>query len=175
MKTLKENLRTVATYATADTTNAENFPAWTPSDAALLEQLAMTGTLGNSFYASAKEAAKDAVALLERADAQSLAAAIVRGRNEGFIRAFPILGLVYLSKKNAHLFQDAFKKVILTGNDLVDFIEVAKTVRGFGRSLKTAIADWIAPNTNPYYAQKYRKQIADAIRLSRFKGEDSIT
>ena len=148
MKTLKENLRTVATYATADTTNAENFPAWTPSD--------------------------EAVALLERADAQALAAAIVRGRNEGFIRAFPILGLVYLSKKNAHLFQDTFKKVVLTGNDLVDFIEVAKTVRGFGRSLKTAIADWIASNTNPYYAQKYRKQIADAIRLSRFKGEDSI-
>ena len=174
MKTLKENLKTVATYASADTTNAEGFAAWTPSDAALLEQLAMTGTLGNSFYANAKEAAKEAVALLERADAQALAAAIVRGRNEGFIRAFPILGLVYLSKKNAHLFQDAFKKVILTGNDLVDFIEVAKTVRGFGRSLKTAIADWIASNTNPYYAQKYRKQIADAIRLSRFKGEDSI-
>ena len=130
MKTLKENLKTVATYASADTTNAENFPAWTPSDAALLEQLAMTGTLGNSFYANAKEAAKEAVALLERADAQALAAAIVRGRNEGFIRAFPILGLVYLSKKNAHLFQDTFKKVVLTGNDLVDFIEVAKTVRG---------------------------------------------
>ena len=174
MKTLKENLKTVATYASADTTNAEGFAAWTPSDAALLEQLAMTGTLGNSFYANAKEAAKEAVALLERADAQALAAAIVRGRNEGFIRAFPILGLVYLSKKNAHLFQDAFKKVILTGNDLVDFIEVAKTVRGFGRSLKTAIADWIASNTNPYYAQKYRREIADAIRLSRFKGEDSI-
>ena len=174
MKTLKENLKTVATYASADTTNAENFPAWTPSDAALLEQLAMTGALGNSFYANAKEAAKGAVALLERVDAQALAAVIVRGRNEGFIRAFPILGLVYLSKKNAHLFRDAFKKVILTGNDLVDFIEVAKTVRGFGRSLKTAIADWIASNTNPYYAQKYRREIADAIRLSRFKGEDSI-
>jgi len=47
MKTLKENLKTVATYASTDTVNAENFPAWTPSDAALLEQLAMTGTLGN--------------------------------------------------------------------------------------------------------------------------------
>ena len=58
MKTLKENLKTVATYASADTTNAEGFAAWTPSDAALLEQLAMTGTLGNSFYANAKDAAK---------------------------------------------------------------------------------------------------------------------
>lgn len=174
MKALKENLKTIKAYGTADTVNAEGFSAWTPSDATLLEQLAMTGTLGNSFYANAKEAAADAVKLLERSDAADLAAAIVRGRNEGFIRAFPILGLVYLSMKDAKLFRDTFNKVILTGNDLVDFIEVAKSVRGLGRSVKTAISGWIRKNTTVYYAQKYRKQIADAIRLSRFKGEDSI-
>ncbi|MCQ2395497.1 MAG: hypothetical protein MJ249_14545 [Kiritimatiellae bacterium] len=174
MKTLKENLKTMTVYAGADTVNAEGFSAWTPSDTTLLEQLAMTGTLGNSFYANAKDAAKDAVALLERADAGELAAAIVKGRNEGFIRTFPILGLVYLSKKDSALFQETFCKVVLTGNDLVDFIEMAKAVRGFGRSIKKAISDWIRKNATPYYAQKYRKQIADAIRLSRFKGEDSI-
>ena len=174
MKTLKENLKTIRTYAGADTVNAEGFSAWTPSDTTLLEQFAMTGTMGGSFYAAAKDATKDAVALLERADAAELAAAIVKGRNEGFVRAFPILGLVYLSKKDAALFQATFCKVILTGNDLVDFIEMAKSVRGLGRSIKKAISAWIEKNTTPYYAQKYRKQIADAIRLSRFKGEDSI-
>ena len=174
MKTLKENMKGAAAYATADTKNAEGFAAWTPSDAALLEQLAMTGTLGNSFYANAKDATKDAVRLLERADAQALAAAIVHGRNEGFIRTFPILGLVYLSKKDSALFKETFNKVVLTGNDLVDFIEMAKTVRGLGRAVKSAIGAWIAKNANPYYAQKYRRQIADAIRLSRFKGEDPI-
>ena len=174
MKTLKENMKGAAVYATADTTNAEGFAAWTPSDAALLEQLAMTGTLGNSFYANAKDATKDAVQLLERADAAPLAAAIVRGRNEGFIRTFPILGLVYLSKKDPALFKDTFDKVVLTGNDLVDFIEMAKAVRGLGRAVKSAIGAWIAKNANTYYAQKYRRQLADAIRLSRFKGEDPI-
>ena len=174
MKTLKENMKGAAVYATADTTNAEGFAAWTPSDAVLLEQLAMTGTLGNAFYANARETAADAIALLERAEPQALAAAIVRGRNEGFIRAFPILGLVHLSKKDSRLFRETFPKVVLTGNDLVDFIEIAKTQRGLGRAIKAAIADWVAKNTNAYYAQKYRRQIADAIRLSRFKGEDSI-
>ena len=174
MKSLKENLKTIKAYATADTVNAEGFSAWTPSDTTVLEQLAMTGTLGNSFYANAKEAAADAAKLLERSDAADLAAAIVRGRNEGFIRAFPILGFVYLSMKDTALFRETFNQVILTGNDLVDFIEVAKTVRGLGRSIKTAISVWIKKNTTVYYAQKYRKQIADAIRLSRFKGEDSI-
>ena len=174
MKKVKENLKTVVTYATADTTNAEGFAAWTPGDATLLEQLSMTGTLGNSFYANAKDATKEVVQLLERADAAPLAAAIVRGRNEGFMRAFPILGLVYLSKKDSALFKETFNKVVLTGNDLVDFIEMAKSVRGLGRAVKSAISAWIAKNANPYYAQKYRRQIADAIRLSRFKGEDSI-
>ena len=76
MKALKENLKTIATYAGADKVNAEGFFAWTPSDTTLLEQLAMTGTLGNSFYANAKDATQDAAALLERSDAESLAAAI---------------------------------------------------------------------------------------------------
>ena len=174
MKTVKENLKTVATYATADTTNAEGFAAWKPGDVTLLEQLSMTGTLGNSFYANAKDATKEAVQLLERADASALAAAIVRGRNEGFIRTFPILGLVYLSKKDSVLFKETFNKVVLTGNDLIDFIEMAKSVRGLGRAIKSAIGAWIAKNAAPYYAQKYRRQIADAIRLSRFKGEDPI-
>jgi 60 kDa SS-A/Ro ribonucleoprotein len=174
MKTVKENLKTINAYAGADTVNAEGFAAWTPSDTTLLEQLAMTGTLGNSFYANAKDATREAVALLERADAAELSAAIVKGRNEGFIRTFPILALVYLSKKDSQIFQETFNKVILTGGDLIDFIELAKSVRGLGRSIKKAISGWIKKNTTTYYAQKYRKQIADAIRLSRFKGEDSI-
>ena len=174
MKQLKNYLKTIAAYAGADTRNAEGFPAWTPSDTTLLDQLAMTGTLGNSFYANAKDTTADAVALLERADAQALAAAIVRGRNEGFIRAFPILGLVHLSQKDSRLFRETFPKVVLTGNDLVDFIEIAKTRRGLGRAIKAAVAEWVTKNTNAYYAQKYRRQIADAIRLSRFKGEDSL-
>ena len=174
MKELKENLRTMKSYATADTANAEGFAAWTPSDVTLLEQFSMTGSLGNSFYADSKETTKEAAALLERADANDLAAAIVRGRNDGFIRSFPILGLVYLSMKDTALFNETFGKVVLTGNDLEDFIEMAKAIRGLGRSIKRTVCEWIKKNTTTYYAQKYRRQLADAIRLVRFKGEDSI-
>ena len=108
MKDLKENMKIISAYAGSDTVNAENFPAWRPSDATLLEQLAMTGTLGNSFYANAKETTAEAVRLLDRVGASELAAAIVRGRNEGFIRTFPILGLAYLSLKDTKLFRDTF-------------------------------------------------------------------
>lgn len=174
MKEQRQLLARVTTYATADAVNAEGFPAWTPSDETGLEQLAMTGTLGHSFYRDAQAVMTDAVRLLERADAQALAKAIVRGRNEGFMRTFPILGLVYLSKKDAALFQSVFNQVVLTGNDVEDFLGFARAVRGLGRSVKRALGRWIQENTSPFYAQKYRKQLADAIRVSRFKGEDSI-
>lgn len=156
---------------TADAVNHENSPAWTKPDSELLEQFAMTGTLGNSFYAGAKENTENAVELLERCDASAIASAIVKGRNEGFIRTFPLLGLVFLSKKDPEQFKAVFSQVVKTGNDLGDFIDLCKSMRGLGRSVKSAISAWITYNTSDYYAQKYRRQIADAVRLVRFKGD----
>ena len=174
MKELKENLAVIETYRTADTVNHENFSAWTPADAELLEQLAMTGTLGRSFYASAKEQTEAALGLLDRAEPEALARAIVRGRKEGFVRAFPILGLVKLSVKSPELFRNVFEDVILTGNDLGDFLDLARQTRGLGRSVKRAIHGWLDRKLTPYYAMKYRTPIADAIRLSRYRGEDPL-
>ncbi|MBR4667020.1 MAG: hypothetical protein IKO93_24345 [Lentisphaeria bacterium] len=174
MKELKEFMEQQTVYETADTVNAENFPAWRQTVKTALDQLAMTGTLGNSFYASATELSKEALALLESSEAADIAQAIVKGRNEGFIRTFPILGLVVLSKKDPALFRQVFDQVVLTGNDLIDFIDLAHKTRGFGRAVKSAIHRYLQEKVSPYYAMKYRKQLADAIRLSRFKGNDPI-
>ena len=174
MKNIIEELERIRTYESANTVNHENFPAWQMSDAARLEQLTLTGTLGSSFYASASEVTADALALLERSDAADLSRAIIRGRNEGFIRTFPLLGLVVLSKKSPELFQQAFPKVVLTGNDLEDFIDMTRRMRGLGRSVKRAIHTYLQESVTPYYAMKYRKQLADAIRVSRFAGDDPI-
>ncbi|MBQ9337412.1 MAG: hypothetical protein IJS14_08965 [Lentisphaeria bacterium] len=174
MKELKNFMERQAAYGTADTVNAENFPAWRQTVKTALDQLAMTGTLGNSFYVRAEEISKEALALLETSEAEDIAQAIVKGRNEGFIRTFPILGLVVLSKKDPALFRQVFNQVVLTGNDLADFIDLMHKTRGFGRAVKSAIHHYLQEKVTPYYAMKYRKQLADAIRLSRFKGEDTI-
>ncbi len=174
MKNIISELENIRNYKDADTLNHENFPAWTMSDSMRLEQLAMTGSLGNSFYVSKSALIADALELLERADAEELARVIVRGRNEGFIRTFPLLGLVVLSKKSSQLFQRTFPKVVLTGNDLEDFISMTRQMRGFGRSIKRAIHSYLRESVTPYYAMKYRRQIADAIRISRFDGNDPL-
>ena len=174
MKELKDTISSAIAAASADTVNAEGAPAWNMRDDDRLIQLAMTGTLGNAFYASAQEVTADAVHLLVRAEPHALADAIVRGRNEGFIRAFPLLGLVYLSLKDPVLFRETFPKVVLTGGDLGDFIDLARKVRGLGRGVKTAMSAWLSDKATPYYAQKYRSQLSDAIRLCRFRGEDPV-
>ena len=174
MKQLKETIASAAAAAGADTRNAEGAPAWTMRDGERLTQLAMTGTMGPAFYASAQEVTAEAAALLERAEAGPLAEAIVRGRNEGFVRTFPLLGLAYLSKKDPALFRETFPKVVLTGGDLGDFLDLAHQLRGFGRAVKAAVRAWLETKTTPYYAQKYRKQLADAARIARFRGEDPI-
>lgn len=174
MKELKEFMDQQADYGSADRLNAENFPAWKQTVKTALDQLAMTGSLGSSFYASGKEAAKEALILLESSDAEDLAQAIVKGRNSGFIRTFPILGLVTLSKKDPALFKKVFSQVVLTGNDLADFMDLAHKTRGFGRAVKSAIHSWMEEKATPYYAMKYRRELADAVRISRFKGSDPI-
>lgn len=174
MRNILEQLKTFMPLSGADTLNCEGFPAWSMDDSARLEQLAMTGTLTPSFYVNTSVQIFDALTLLERADADELAKAIVKGRNEGFIRTFPILGLAVLSKKDPEKFKEAFPQIIKTGNDLEDFINIIRHMRGMGRSIKSALHSYLEKNVTPYYAMKYRRQLADAIRLSRFAGSDPI-
>lgn len=172
MTNLKQLLASADAAASADAVNAEGAPAWTMRDTDRLVQLSMTGTLGPSFYASGSELTADAVKLLRRAEPRALAGAIARGRSAGFVRSFPILGLVFLSRKDPALFRETFPKVVLTGGDLGDFLDLAHQVRGIGRGVKAAVAAWIRDKATPYYAQKYRRQLADALRLCHLRGGD---
>lgn len=176
MKNVKSRVASVENklLKTADTITFEGAKAWSIADKERLMQYAVTGVLGRTFYVSQKKVVDDAIELIKKSDAKDLANAIVTGRNEGYIRTFPILGLVYLSLKDIVLFKEVFSEVIKTGNDLGDFIDLCHSVRGFGRGVKGAINKWLNANVTPYYALKYRKQLADAIRICRIKNDDCI-
>ncbi len=108
--------------------------------------------------------------LLQDSSAVDMARKIIAGRNEGF-RTFPALGLVELSKRSPELFKAAFPEVIKDGDDLADFIAFCRARRGIGRAVKAAITKWLDNNAKPHYAQKYRRQLADAARLVRYRGD----
>lgn len=126
-------------------------------------QMLMTNTVGNTFDVSQRENVDTALdihrAILAK-DPVFMAKAAIYARENGYTRLQPIIALAYLStvpKGQKNLFYNAFDRVILTPNNLFDFVQVASRIRqgkGFGRALKTAIGNWYN-NLSEYHVMKY--------------------
>jgi hypothetical protein len=165
-------------YATSDVENLAGGKAFSQSDEAHLRQLMFTGTMGHTFYATQDDMVNQSINFLAKVakeNPQLLAKEIIAGRNDGYIRTAPIMGLILLSATDPTLFKASFNKVILTGNDMEDFIVMTRSFgRGFGSAIKSAINGWLKLKLNEFYAIKYSKQIIRAIRIARPKMSDSL-
>lgn len=165
-------------YATADAVNHENFPAFTRSIEERYIQLLLTNQLGGTFYCSQGELLKNTFELHAAMLAHNpmlMAKMIMYARTEGLMRLQPIVGLLYLSTHDSDYFAQIFEKVILTPDDLLDFVELAKSdigVRGgLGRRVKRVINEWLA-NISEYHIIKYGSSkkgfsLRDVVRLTR--------
>lgn len=142
--------------------NYEGAPTFKRSWDARVVQVLTTGNFENTFYASAKELADEAVQVIEEArqkDPTFLAQAIVYARNQGLMRIAPITASVILSAgdtKCKDLTKQIFNQVIRTPGDLQDFVAMCRTghFRGTGRLVKTLVGDWLA-NISEYHVVKY--------------------
>lgn len=175
MKMINEILQDYADYRTADTVNYEGHPAWQRKGLERLREILFVGTVGNQFYVNSNEnilyKVKDLEQLIMDKDIpiDEIKKLIVSARQEGLFRTMPILALVLLRKRSPKAFSEIFNQVIITGNDLEDFLDINQNlIGGFGRAAKKAIHGYLK-NANQFYAIKYRKQLADAIALSRPK------
>lgn len=141
-----------------------------------------TGTLGDTFYASGEQLALEAMEVLLEARAKCpgfLARAVIYAREEGLMKTLPILGLVVLSGgagRTKSLFERAFPRVILTPDDLRDFVSLAVSGSIPGRKGLGGIAcrmtkEWLR-NLSEYHAVKYGSSnsrgmtLRDVIRMS---------
>ncbi len=158
-------------YKDADTFNNEGFPAYKRKGYERLREILFIGNIGNTFYVkeidNMKNKIEDIEKLIGQLNPTKVADLIVSARNEGLFRTIPITALVMLRKKDPKEFKRIFNDVVITGNDLKDFIDINNSIyEGLGRAAKTAIQNWLK-NVNQFYALKYRKQITDGIALSR--------
>ena len=122
----------VPRHEQAPTKNFEGYPAWErPLEEKYLQCL-LTNTLGNTYYATAKDLLKESLALHEemmKKDPAFVAKALVFARNKGFMRTQPILGLAMLASVSKEHFEQAFDEVIRTPNDLSDFFSILTSIR----------------------------------------------
>ena len=83
--------------------------------------------------------------------------------------------LVLVRRKDAELFKKLFPQIITNPIMLGDFIELNRSLGfGFGKTIKEAIAQWLKDNITPYYAIKYRKKLAEAIKIAHMPPDNPL-
>lgn len=174
LKNVREILEKEKAYMSADTINYEGHPAWAKKGLDRIEEILFLGTTGNTFYVKSDDLIKIFVSDLKneielnKDKISNIADLIVSARNEGLFRIIPIVALILLRKVSPHEFERIFQQVVLTGQDLSDFITLNNSFGyGFGRCVKRAIRKWLEEQVTEFYAIKYRKNIADGIAMAR--------
>lgn len=142
-------------------------------------QVLSTGTLQDTFYASATELAHEAIdVLIAMRDKNPvfLGKALVWARNVALLRTAPILGLVVLSTaKDKRPFRTAFPAVIQIPDDLISFVEICRSgaIRaGLGGVALEATKLWLQ-NASEFHTLKYsgktkkgKMSLQDVLRMA---------
>lgn len=152
-------------------------------------QVLTTSTLSDTFYVTGEKLREETLEVLTKARRECpafLARALVYARNHGMMRKVPILGLVVLSAGGAatkRLFQQVFPLVILTPDDLREFIRECiegkiPGRKGLGGMTVPSVQAWLA-GISEYHALKYSSAVSkgvtlrDAIRMSHPKPQSA--
>lgn len=161
---------------------------WSVDGWTRLDRFLILGTEGGTYYASeqkiTRENAKSVVGLIKQ-DGERVVARVTEisdaGRAYKNDAALFVLALCFAegdtaTKTAARL---ALPKIARIGTHLFTFLEYANSLRGWGRSLKTAVADWYdAKDVDNLALQlvKYKERNGwshrDALRLSHAKTKD---
>lgn len=163
--------------------------AWAVDGWTRLDRFLVLGTEGGTYYASeqklSRENSKTIVELI-KSDGARVVSRVVEisdgGRAYKNDAALFVLALCFAEgdKETKHAAREALPKVARIGTHLFTFLEYANSLRGWGRSLKTAVAEWYQTQdaqSLAYQITKYQQRNGwshrDALRLSHPKTTDA--
>lgn len=134
----KKVFKTGTPVAKADTVNKAGGVAYKRSSQEALAQYAVTGTFGNTFYASGREQLDEMLQLAKECTPVFLAKLAVYARHSAFMKDTPALLVALLSVRDVNLFKKVFPKVITNGRMLRNFVQIMRSGVVGRRSLGTA-------------------------------------
>jgi len=131
----------------ADASNRAAAPAYAFAPEAKLAQLAATGTLSDSFYASAQDHLADVLAAARAVDPLFVAKAAVYARKSGAMKDMPALLAAYLTLADPDLSVRVFGRVIDNGRMLRSFVQILRSGQVGRKSLgtrpKRLVKNWL--------------------------------
>ena len=149
--TLFQTLRGMLTPP-ADALNHEAAPAYALGPREALAQLAATGCLNATFYASAEAQLDDVLALAAQVDAEFVAKAAVAAREHGYMKDMPALLVAHLATRDTALMERVFPRVVDSGRMLRTVVQILRSGAVGRKSLGTAprrmVRDWLAARSD---------------------------
>ncbi|MDB5706949.1 MAG: RNA-binding protein, partial [Sphingomonas bacterium] len=129
------------------TVNREGAPAYAYGAEAKLAQLAATGTLNDSFYATAETHLAEMLAAARAADPMFVARAAVYARKAGAMKDMPALLAAYLTVAEPDLAVRVFGRVIDNGRMLRTFVQIMRSGQvgrtSLGTRPKRLVKGWL--------------------------------
>lgn len=163
----------------AETRNHEGAPAYALSSRHRLAQLAVTGTLQGTFYATAEMQLADMLKVAYEVDAAFIAKTAIYARNQGRMKDMPALLVALLSTMPTPHFAPAFARVIDNGRMLRNFVQIMRSGvtgrKSLGTRPKKLVQAWLEQASGRRIMQAAVGQdpsLADIVRMVHPKPQD---
>jgi len=138
--------------ARPNATNREGAPAYALSPRHQLAQLAMTGTLTPTFYASGASQLADVTDLVAKIEPEFVAKAAIYARKRGQMKDMPALLLASISAADPVTFARAFPRVVDNGRMLRTFVQIMRSGavgrKSLGSRPKRMVEAWLGAATD---------------------------
>ena len=174
-QTLKGALLPAATVR-----NAEQAPAYAFSPRHQLAQLAATGCLSQTFYASADDQLDKVMALAKEADASFVAKTAVYARESGYMKDMPALLAATLAVRDVALLGQVFSRVADNGKMLRTFVQILRSGvagrKSLGTRPKKLVQHWLLTATEKQLlnaAVGNTPSLADVVKMVHPKPADA--
>lgn len=130
-----------------DKVNEAGGRAYKFGDKHALAQLAATGCLNSTFYASAQTQLDTVLKLCENVDPRFIAQTAVYARERGYMKDMPALLCAVLSVRGPHYLKSIFNRVINNGKMLRNFVQIMRSDtigrKSLGSAPRNLVRQWL--------------------------------
>ena len=177
------DIKKVQSMTNGETTTYEGGKSYVRPFKETVAEFFSLGLLNGNFYESEKQVLQNAKHIFEKALVECpefATKAAIYGNNENSLKLVPMIWLAYVSTlEDKTLFKKAFNKIIRNPKMLYDFMELIRKTeirQGLGRSVKTAMNNWLEENLNEYQVSRNKNKLLDIIKVTRpnFNGKEDL-
>lgn len=164
----------------ADAVNDAQAPAYSTSARHQLAQLAATGCLNHTFYATADSQLDAVLALARSLEPAFVAKAAIHARQAGHMKDMPAVLLAVLASRDVALLEAVFGRVVDGGRMLRNFVQVVRSGatgrKSLGSRPKKLVQRWLLDATEAqllHAAVGNAPSLADVVKMVHPKPADA--